>query len=141
VGEEGARGVTLVLDTSGLVALANRKDAAHRRAVGALRADVGPHAVPAGILAEAAYVLEARLGLASLEALLLDLEERRFLLDCGEEDLPRIRELVVRYADLPLGFADAAVVACAERRGSRVLTLDRRDFDVIAGEGRIEIVP
>jgi hypothetical protein len=33
------------------------------------------------------------------------------------------------------------VVACAEANGGRVLTLDRRDFDVIAGEGRITILP
>jgi len=61
-------------------------------------------------------------------------------LDCGEDDFPRIRELVTRYADLPLGFADAAVVACAERNGRRVLALDR-DFAVVAREGTIVVLP
>ena len=37
--------------------------------------------------------------------------------------------------------ADAAVVACAERNGGRVLTFDRRDFDVIAREVPITLVP
>ena len=46
-----------------------------------------------------------------------------------------------RYADLPLGFADAAVIACAERNGGRVMTFDRSDFDVVAAEGPITIVP
>jgi predicted nucleic acid-binding protein len=133
--------MTLVLDTSGLVAVANRRDPSHRRAVGALEADAGPYVVPAGILAEVAYVLEARLGLASLESFLQDLEDGRLLLDCGERDLARIRALVLRYADLPLGLADAAVVACAERRRGAILTLDRRDFDVVAGEGTIRLVP
>ena len=133
--------MTLVLDTSGLVALANRRDPSHRRAVDALQGDPGPYVVPAGILAEAAYVLEARLGVASLESFLQDLEEGRLLLDRGDRDLARIRELVLRYADLPLGLADAAVVACAERRGAGVLTLDRRGFDVVAGEGTIRLVP
>jgi len=34
---------------------------------------------------------------------------------------------VDEYVDLPLGFPDAAVIACAERSGGRVLTLDLRN--------------
>jgi predicted nucleic acid-binding protein len=41
-------------------------------------------------------------------------------------------ELVERYADLPLGAADASVIAIAERLGaSEIATLDRRDFAVV----------
>jgi hypothetical protein len=71
----------------------------------------------------------------------LDLETGVYTLECGEQDLPRTRELIRRYADLPLGFADAAVIACAERHGGRVLTLDLRDFGVVAREGRITLAP
>ena len=53
----------------------------------------------------------------------------------------RIRLLVRRYADLPLGFVDAAVIACAERRGGRVLTLDRRHFGVVGREGTLTLLP
>jgi len=133
--------MTLTLDTSALIALANRRDPGHAAAAGALSNDRGPYVVPAGILAEAAYVMEARIGPASVQTFLEDLDARRLLLDCGEDDLARIAELVVRYADLPLGFSDAAVVACAERRGTPVLTLDRRDFDVVAREVPLEILP
>lgn len=49
--------------------------------------------------------------------------------------------LVRRHADLRLGFSDAAVIACAEERGRRVLTLDRRHFEVVAREGTIEVLP
>ena len=52
-----------------------------------------------------------------------------------------MRELIARFRDLRLGYADAAVVACAERNGGRVLTFDRRDFDVIAREVPITLVP
>src|SRR6476659_7250788 len=47
------------------------------------------------------------------------------MLDCGDLALPRITTLMSRYSALPLGFADAAVVACAERNGGTVLTFDR----------------
>lgn len=46
-----------------------------------------------------------------------------------------------RFRDLSLGFADAAVVACAERNGGRVLTLDVRDFGVVARDGTIALLP
>jgi predicted nucleic acid-binding protein len=54
-------------------------------------------------------------------------------------DFVRMRALVARYDNLNLGLADAAVVACAERHGGRVLTTDRRDLRVVAGEGRISV--
>ena len=45
-------------------------------------------------------------------------------------DLPRITEIMAKYADLPADFADAALVAMCERLGiSAIATLDR-DFDV-----------
>ena len=131
----------ITLDTSGLLALLNRRDPDHSRARSALLEDPGPYVVPAVILAEVADTIEQRLGLPVLDLFLADLESGAYTLECGEEDLPRIRELVRRYADLPLGFADAAVVACAERRGGRILTLDVRDFGVVSREGTISILP
>ena len=135
-------GRTLItLDTSGLFALLNRGDTDHERVKGALFEDRGPYLIPAGILAEIAYMVEERLGARALESLLLDLESGGFTLECGEEDFPRIRELARRYEDLPLGFADASVISCAERYGGQVLTLDLRHFGVVAAEGRITPLP
>lgn len=130
----------ITLDTSGLYAVLNRRDREHERAKQAL-ADAGsPYLVPCGILAEIAYLLEHRMP-AALDPFLADLETGAFGLDCGEGDFPRVRQLVTHYADLPLGFADAAVVACAERSASLVLTFDMRDFEIVAGEGTIQVVP
>jgi predicted nucleic acid-binding protein len=96
---------------------------------------------PVGILAEVAYFIEKQHGPMLLGAFIDDLVAGRYLLDCGDEDLSRIRELARRYDDLPLGFADAAVIACAERYGGKVLTLDLRHFGVVAREGTLSIVP
>lgn len=47
-------------------------------------------------------------------------------------DLGRIEELVLKYADLPLGTTDASVIATAERFGvSDVATIDRRHFRIV----------
>ncbi len=130
----------ITLDTSGIYALVNRRDPDHASVKAAFAADGGPYLVPAGILAEIGYLVERRLGARVLDAFLGDLASRALSLDCGEDDVSRIRELVARYDDLPLGLADAIVIACAERSGGRVLTLDG-DVAVVARERTISILP
>ena len=131
----------IVLDTSGIVALLDRSDANHASALGVLQREHQPILVPTGIMVEIAYVPQVRAGdrtvLAFLDSMMIGTTQW----SCGEDDLPRVRDLMVRYADLPLGYADATVVACAERSGGQVLTFDRRHLGVVAREGRITIVP
>ena len=132
----------LTLDTSALIAILNRRDPHHSRVRRERDNHRGPYFVPAGILSEITYLVARALGPVPLDALLQDLESGAYTLDCGERDFTRIRQLVSRYDDLSLGFADAAVIACAERRTGHVLTLDRRDFDVVArGERTITVLP
>lgn len=131
----------ITLDTSALYALLNRRDRAHAAAVAALESDPGPYLVPAATLGEVAYLVEERLGIKVLDLVLADLESGAYTLDCGEADLGRARQLVQRYEDLSLGYVDAAVIACAERNGGRILTFDLRDFGLVAAEGTITILP
>ena len=104
-------------------------------------AEPGALIVPMGIMAEIGYMLEQRLGLRALQAFLNDLATGQFTLDCGLEDLPRVQALANRYSSLPLGFADAVVIACAERFSKRVLTLDQRHFTVVGREVELELRP
>lgn len=131
----------ITLDTSAVLALLDRGDADHVAVWQAVQADRGPWLVPAGLLAEVAYMLQSRFVPEALPTFLADLERGEFTLVCGEQDLSRIRDLVTRYGDLPLGFSDAVVVACAERSGGTVATLDRRDFEIVAAEAAIRLVP
>jgi len=131
----------ITLDTSALYALLNRRDRGHAVAVETLNSDPGPYLVPAVTLGEIAFLVEERLGSRVLDLLLADLESGAYTLDCGEADLGRARQLVRRYEDLSLGYVDAAVIACAERSGGRVMTFDLRDFGVVAAEGTITILP
>lgn len=131
----------MTLDSSGLFALLDRRNSEHAIARATLREERPPFLVPVAILSELAFMVESRLGERVLDELLENLERGAFSLDCGLGDLPEVRRLVRRYADLPLGFADASVIACAGRNGGRVLTLDRRDFGVVAREVRITLLP
>jgi len=122
------------------LALIDRTDPEHAAVVSSLTADRGPYLIPVGILSELAYLVESTLGGGAMDAVLADLEAGAYSLDCGEDDLQRVRELARRYDNLPLGYADSAVIACAERNGGRVLALDK-DFDVVAREGAITVLP
>jgi predicted nucleic acid-binding protein len=52
------------------------------------------------------------------------------LLALGEEDVPRLVELMSRYRDRRVDLGDAALLRVAEREGlDGVFTVDRRDFE------------
>jgi predicted nucleic acid-binding protein len=131
----------ITLDSSAVFALLNRRDPDHRRVRSALEDDRGPFLVPAATLGEIAFLVEERLGLKVMDLFLEDLVSGAYSLDCGENELARARQLASKYADLPLGFTDAAVAACAEANGKRVLTLDTRDFSAIRKETGLTILP
>jgi predicted nucleic acid-binding protein len=66
------------------------------------------------------------------------------ILQLGAADLPRMRELMRKYHDLPMDLADAGLVRVAEReRIPRVFTIDRRDFELYRPRGirRFTILP
>jgi len=53
-------------------------------------------------------------------------------LPLGLVDLPRIGELLRKYADRPMDLADAALIRIAEREGTRkIFTVDKRDLAVL----------
>jgi uncharacterized protein len=138
--------VTLILDAGPLVATLNDKDQHHERCRDLLRWYRGPLAVPAPVLTEVCYLLEKRgRGFDASAQFLEALAYGEFdLVPTVSTDLVRMAELVRTYADLPLGAADASVIAVAERLGAReVATLDRRHFSVVRPRhaGWFAIVP
>ena len=68
-----------------------------------------------------------------MAAFLGDVEDGSItVVDLVRADYSRVRELIERYADLSLGFVDAAVVAVVERMGEHKLaTLDHRHFGTV----------
>lgn len=58
------------------------------------------------------------------------------ILQLDGTDVPRMRELMRKYRDLPMDLADAGLVRVAEREKiSRVFTIDRRDFELYRPRG------
>lgn len=66
------------------------------------------------------------------------------LVPSSSTSLQRVRRLLDKYADLPMDFADATLVALAEELDCTVvLTTDRTDFSVyrLKGGKPLRIVP
>jgi uncharacterized protein len=125
--------VALICDTGPLYASMDRSDADHQACADLLVGFGEPLLVPAPVVVELDWLVSSRLGPEPFLALLDDLVDGALaVVDLVRADYVRVRELLARYADLRLGFVDAAIVAIVERLGERKLaTLDSRHFRAI----------
>jgi uncharacterized protein len=128
----------MVLDTTAVVALQDRRDRWYAPALEAVTDEPGPFIVPIVVLAEVDAVLAAR-SPGAMTHVLGSVLDGSLLIDAGDGDLPRIAALMTDATGLGLGFADAAVAACAERTGAPVLTFSRDGFAGLVGDGVITL--
>jgi predicted nucleic acid-binding protein len=133
----------VLIDAGPLVALIDRNDPHHQACTEALAAIREPLGTVWPALRDEMYLLRSS---AKAQRSLWDMTNIgavRFI-ELGDEDCPRMRELMWKYRDLPMDLADAALVRVAEReRIRRVFTIDRNDFQVYRPNrlGRFEIMP
>jgi uncharacterized protein len=125
--------VALICDTGPLYAAMDRADADHTVCAELLTGSAERLLVPAPVVVEVDWLAGNRLGLEPFSAFLADIADGAIaVIDLVRADYVRVRELLTRYADLRLGFVDAAVVAVVERLGEHKLaTLDHRHFGTI----------
>jgi predicted nucleic acid-binding protein len=128
-----------LLDTGPLVAAFRRpqdKDPFTPWAAELIRSLPYPLFTCDAVLTEAAHFLRSPVKL--LEAVERGLLVSRFDTQAAS---PRLRELVNKYADHPMDFADACLVYMSEQtKDCRIVTIDRADFTVYRRHGR-EAIP
>ena len=131
----------ILVDAGLLVALLSKDDEHHRRCRAVFRGLREP--LLWTVLTEAMHLLRDLWGAQDRLFGLVEVGSIE-ITPLGPGDLSRMRQLMQKYRDLPMDFADAALVTVAEREGiTRVFTLDRRDFEVYrpAKIGRFSLVP
>ena len=118
----------ILVDAGPLIALFDRRDAAHGRCVETLKSIDEPMATTPPVLTEAFQLLNP--SSASAVNLMDFISEGGLdVLFLNEDVLMRCFELMAQYADAPMDFADASLVAMAESRNLRkVFSIDRGDF-------------
>lgn len=133
----------LIADISGIISFLDRDDQYHSLAVDIVRNY--QIIIPVTVLPEVDYLVTKYLGEKVARTFLEDLKEGYFdYINLELEQIDKITKLMKRYQDLPLGFVDASLVILAEyHQIKRILTLDRRHFNLIQSETvkYLEILP
>jgi predicted nucleic acid-binding protein len=132
-----------LLDTGALVSLLDRSQTHHAACRRFFDGWVGPVVSTEAVVTEAIHLLA---GVKGGRAACVDfvLAGGTVLVPSTLESLARVRVLLEKYADLPMDFADATLVALAEELGaSTVFTTARTDFSIYRLNNRksFRIVP
>ena len=133
----------LLLDAGALVSLLDRSQPRHREFARFFEGWGGPVVSTEAVLTEATHLL-GRLRDGRRACLDFFLSGGAVLVPSATAALRRCRGLLEQYADLPMDYADATLVALAEELDAhQVLTTDRRDFGVyrLKGRRRFEVLP
>ena len=118
----------ILVDAGPLVALFDPAAGAHSHCLETLKTIRKPLATTLPVLTEAFHLLRpASAGAARLMDFVAFGGVQ--VLEVDDKGIGRCFELMVRYADRPMDFADASLVSSAERHGLRtIFTIDRNDF-------------
>ena len=110
-------------DSGPLVAFFDPRDTAHEECLSGLQAFGGSLVTTWAVLTEAFHFLDQSRQRECLWEFIF--REALHLDDILPAEIPRLRSVMEKYADLPMDFADASLVVLAERlRLRKVFTLD-----------------
>ena len=134
----------IIADTSGLLALFNKREPTHEQVRGAIT-DNDLLVVSPYVVAELDYLLATRLGIDAELTVLDELAGGAYeLAQMEADDVGEAARLIRRYDDQDIGITDASIAVLARRYGTRtILTLDRHHFGVIRplDGGRFKLIP
>lgn len=125
---------SFLIDACFLYAVLDKDDSKHQEVVDVLSSLSDDDIVLlAPVIVETAYLLLKRIGHHAVRDFIEAIEPGCFRLECVEQsDISRISEILKKYSDAKLDFADAAITALAERLCIRqILTIDQKDFRMI----------
>lgn len=122
--------MTIVLDTSGLLAAVDADQRFHRAAREILERNQTGLVLSPFVLAELDYMVLTRVGYTQELALLDEVANGAYRLEpFSAEDVAEVGDILRKYQDLGIGLADASNVVLADRHGTLdILTLDERHF-------------
>ncbi len=128
----------ILIDAGPLIAALNVHDKHHVICRTTLRQQRQPLISTLPVITEAMYFLGKIDGGKNRPALWeLLFRDLIVIEDIGQDDLRRMSELMHKYADNPMDFADASLVAVAERlKTNQIFTVDRNDFSTYRLNGK-----
>ncbi|MCC6766205.1 MAG: PIN domain-containing protein [Deltaproteobacteria bacterium] len=129
-------GVELLLDTGPLVALLDADQPQHTACAELFRGWRGPMLTTDAVLTEATHLLSAD-SRGPARCVEFVVKGGASVVHGGARRFERVLMLLRKYADGPMDYADATLVALAEElRTEHIFTLGRRGFDTFRWAGR-----
>ena len=126
----------LLLDTGALVSILDRTQRYHHKCRRVFDAWQGVVVSTEAVLTEATHLLAGVQG-GRTSCVDFFVQGGAVLIPSTTSSLRRVRELLEKYADLPMDFADGTLVALAEELDTTtIFTTDRTDFSVYRVNGR-----
>ena len=120
---------TWLVDTGPFVAYINRRDPAHSTTAARLEGFTGQLVTTGAVVTEVMYFLADAAGGPVSFAEFLVASGARIVASSQPEDVRAAADLMAKYADTPMDYADATLVLLADASGVvDILTLDRRGF-------------
>ena len=123
-----------ILDTGPWVALIDRSETHHDRCVKWLKGFSGKLYSTEAVLTEVLYLLNfsAIAQCAAIDFVLSSVVE---IIPASLESLRASRDLMDKYSDLPMDYADATLVSLAtETKVRHIVTFDQKDFTIYRAE-------
>jgi len=120
---------TWLVDTGPFVAYVNRTDARHAQVAASLDGFTGRLATTGAVVTEVMYFLADVAGGPIAFGELLVASDTRIAESTDPRHILSAAQVMDKYSDTPMDFADATLVLLADELGvTDVLTLDRRGF-------------
>lgn len=121
----------IIVDTGFWLALADQKDTYHATANQAFQTYDEPLITTWPVMTETCHLLLMRKGIDAQIKFINSYNHNFFKVFALEpQHGPKIEQLLLKYADLPMDLADASLVILAEHLGhGRIFSVDQRDFN------------
>jgi len=132
-----------LIDTSVIFGIVNHRDRWHSACLEALASVRVPLVTTEAVLTEFFHLVASH-RCDSQKAWTFVRSGALTVRSLADSDLPQLHELMAKYRDRPMDFADATLVHVAARENlNLILTVDHEDFQTyrIAGRKRFTILP
>ena len=119
-----------ILDTGPWVALIDRSESKHDMCVQWLKNYSGKLYSTEAVLTEVLYLLNfsVKAQTAAIDFVLKSVVE---IIPSSVESLKKAKNLIKKYSDLPMDYADATIVCLAMDTGVHdIITFDKKDFNI-----------
>ncbi len=125
----------ILIDSGPLISLFDASDKYHQRSIEFIKSNTLSLVTTIASITEVLHILDFNRN-AQIDFLEWIAQGGVQIFDIQQEDLPRIKELTVKYQDLPMDFADSCLVLLAEKTGIHTIVTIDRDFTIYRINGK-----